>query len=71
MFYSYNFRDELSSYVKIVRERSNNSLTGFTLPKIIDMVDKVRKEKESKKQGNYIISYSPCLSSKCARVCKL
>ncbi|XP_021922164.1 uncharacterized protein LOC110830988 isoform X2 [Zootermopsis nevadensis] len=44
--------DELSSYVKIVRERSNNSLTGFTLPKIIDMVDKVRKEKESKKQGS-------------------
>jgi hypothetical protein len=56
-----NFSDELASSVAVVRERNNNSLTGHTVPSIINMVDKVLKEKSSKKQGNYVASYSVCL----------
>jgi hypothetical protein len=47
----------LVSSIATVRERNNNSLSGIKLPKIIDMVDKVLKEKTSKKQGNYIVIY--------------
>jgi hypothetical protein len=49
-----NFRDELASSVAVVRERNNNSLTGLSVPSIISMVDKVLKEKSSKKQGNSV-----------------
>jgi hypothetical protein len=49
-----NFRDELASSVAVVREKNNNSLTGLTVPSIINMVDKVLKEKSNKKQGNSV-----------------
>jgi hypothetical protein len=51
-----NFRDELASSIAVVRERNNNSLTGHTVPSIINMVDKVLKEKSGKNQGNCVAS---------------
>jgi hypothetical protein len=59
-----NFSEELATGVAVVRERNNNSLTGLTVPSIINMVDKVLKEKLSKKQGNYIVSYFVYLFSR-------
>ncbi|PNF28586.1 hypothetical protein B7P43_G09381 [Cryptotermes secundus] len=44
--------EELASSVAVVRARNNNSLTGQTVPSIINMVDKVLKDKSSKKQGS-------------------
>jgi hypothetical protein len=63
-----NFSEELASSVAVVREKNNNSLTGHTVPSIINMVDKVLKEKSSKKQGNYIVSYLVSLFSRFTRV---
>jgi hypothetical protein len=63
-----NFSEELASSVAVVRERNDNSLTGYTLPSIISMVEKVLKEKSSKKQGKYIVSYLVCLFSRFTRV---
>jgi len=57
LFYSYNFREELSASVAAVRERNNNTLTGLSLPAITSKVDKFLKEKASK-QGKCIVYYS-------------
>ena len=67
LFYSYNFREELSASVAAVRERNNNTLTGLTLPTIISKVDKFLKEKASK-QGNCTVFYSVCSPSKFTRL---
>ncbi|XP_069697937.1 E3 ubiquitin-protein ligase TTC3-like isoform X2 [Periplaneta americana] len=44
--------EELASAVAVVREKNNNSLSGLTQSTIIGSVDRVLKEKSSKKQGS-------------------
>jgi hypothetical protein len=67
LFYSDNFREELSVILAAVRARNNNTLTGLTIPAIISKVDEFLKEKASK-QGNCIIFYSVCSPSKFTRL---
>lgn len=68
ILWPFNFRDELSSCIAAVRERNNNSLSGLALLDIISMVDKVIKEKASKKQGKYIFPYLLCSFSRFTRL---